>query len=116
MNEAQNFTEGPWQLNGSHVYGPDPERRLICQMHYHGTIEDEGNTALVLSAPELRAQRNELLAALKDLFKLIDAGVLVRDISKDHETGFALHQLPLLLTLKSGQAAIARAEGASDAK
>lgn len=80
------------------------------------TKEIRAHWADLAGLAELRAQRDELLAALKDLFKLIDAGVLVRDISKDHETGFALHQLPLLLTLKSGQAAIARAEGASDAK
>lgn len=24
-------TPGDWQANGSHVYGPDPDRELVCQ-------------------------------------------------------------------------------------
>lgn len=26
------FTEGKWQIHGSHIYGPEPERELIAQV------------------------------------------------------------------------------------
>ncbi len=51
-----------------------------------------------------------VVEALRDIMKLVEAGVLVRDISHDAETGWALHQLPLLLTLKAAQQALADLE------
>lgn len=27
----EGMTPGPWQVNGSHVYGPDPARHVVCQ-------------------------------------------------------------------------------------
>ena len=60
--QAAQHTEGPWQQNGSHIYGPEPTRRLICQMHYEGRDpEDRGNELVVLHAPEHLSQ----IAALK---------------------------------------------------
>ncbi len=59
----------------------------------------------------IRAAADDLLLALKAMVNLVDSGTLVRDISRDHEAGFAVRQLPLVMTLKNAQEAIARAEG-----
>jgi len=49
-------TPGPWQRDGSHIYGPDPKRKLICQLHYDGALSEEaGNESLIAAAPELYA-------------------------------------------------------------
>ena len=66
--------------------------------------EMEANGYLIAAAPDL-------YEALDHMMQLIDNGVLVRDTSKDAETGWALHQLPLLMTLKSAQSALAAARG-----
>lgn len=38
-----------WQFNGSHVYGPDPDRRLIAQM----LSNHDSDYRVVRSAPEV---------------------------------------------------------------
>jgi hypothetical protein len=45
----------------------------------------------------------EALDVLQELFGLLEAGVLVRDISKDMEPGFALKAMKLVMVLKRGQ-------------
>lgn len=32
-------TPGPWQLNGSHAYGPDPHRELVAQVFTRGASD-----------------------------------------------------------------------------
>ena len=54
---ALNTTLGPWQINGSHVYGVDPNRELICQV------------------VSLNEDRN-LIAAAHDLFEALRLLVL----------------------------------------
>lgn len=49
-------------------------------------------------------------AALSSLMRLIDDGVLVRDISHDNEDGWALRQLSLVTALKQAQQALAIGE------
>lgn len=44
-------TPGPWQVNGSHFYGPDPDRSLIGQMNGGGPFD--ANLALIAAAPDL---------------------------------------------------------------
>jgi len=51
-----------------------------------------------------------LLTAAKEVRQLLDNQVLVRDISRDHEPGWAFRQVPLVLTLKRFVDAIDRAE------
>ena len=58
---AEAATPGPWQQNGSHFYGPDPERRLIGHFSYAGDEQDDSNTGLVIVA------RTTLPAALRAL-------------------------------------------------
>lgn len=58
---------------------------------------------------DLSAALQEQGAALQGVLDLIETGVLVRDISKDHETGWAMQQILLVKTL-------ARAKSALDGK
>ncbi len=45
---------GPWQRDGSHIYGPDPNRHLICQIHYSGIPAlDAEKERVLLAAPDL---------------------------------------------------------------
>lgn len=54
--------------------------------------------------------REELLAALKGLMSDIDSGLLVRDITRDSEPGWAMNMLAFVGRLHAAQSAIARAE------
>jgi hypothetical protein len=68
------FTPGPWQTNGSHIYGPDPERELVAQAHGDGegawsTIGGSrmcANRDLIAAAPDMY----EALKTLERLFSL----------------------------------------------
>ena len=41
-------TQTPWQINGSHVYGADPSRELICQV-----VSLNADRHLIAAAPAL---------------------------------------------------------------
>lgn len=58
---------------------------------------------------ELRSQNDALVEALKAIFKAMDDGLLVRDVSRDHQESWALRQLPLVRTLQQAQDALAKA-------
>jgi hypothetical protein len=57
-------TPGPWQTNGSHIYGPDPFRRLVAQ-----ALSPDGRC---LSDRDLIAAAPELLEALIDAVEIMD--------------------------------------------
>lgn len=100
-------TPGPWQQEGSFIYGPDPLRFTICHMHYPGVRwkeESAANESLIKSAPDL-------LDALKSVLNMIESGILVRDTSKDLEPGWAMRQIPIVTSLQKAGNAIAKAEG-----
>lgn len=60
MSETK-FTPGPWQVNGSHIYGPDPSRELVAQAHASGEgawtsvggSRMVSNRNLIAAAPEM---------------------------------------------------------------
>jgi hypothetical protein len=54
----------------------------------------------------LKAEIDELSAALADVFALMDEGYLVRDISGDAEPGFAMRQLPYVERLTKARATL----------
>ena len=54
----------------------------------------------------LTAERDALRAALRGLMRLLEDGTLVRDISHDHEPGWAMRQLPLTQALAAAHAAL----------
>jgi len=71
----------------------------------HGNqAEDDANTRLISAAPDL-------LEALKGVMGLIASGALVRNIASDAEPDWAIRQIPLVMTLKKAESAIAKAEG-----
>jgi len=71
---------------------------------WHTPIDKE----VKLSA--MTEQRDELLAALKALFRAIENGELVRDTSKDHESDWALRMIRLTNDLSLALQAIDKAE------
>jgi len=59
----------------------------------------------------LHKNATQLLAAAKGVWKLLEDGALVRDISKDHEDGWAMKQIPIVRILSALDEAIKNAEG-----
>lgn len=66
----------------------------------------EANARLIAAAPDM-------LAALQDVFALMDEGWLVRNTSEDHKPSFAMRQLSFVQRLAKANAAIAKATGAA---
>jgi hypothetical protein len=67
----------------------------------------------MMDTPELAAQVvdavNQAAAledALREIFALIDEGLLVRDISRDHEPGWAVRSMELVGRLKQARAVL----------
>jgi hypothetical protein len=61
---------------------------------------------------ETLAAAPELLDSLRELFGMIERGELVRDISADHKSDFALRMLEFVPKLNKAMLAIAKATGA----
>jgi len=62
-------TPGPWQQHGSHIYGPDPERRLIAQFLNPGTFDDgqmQANMTLTIATFALLEAAFKALETLRD--------------------------------------------------
>ena len=59
---------------------------------------------------ELEGENERLREALAGLYGLVESGDLVRDISKDHETDWALKQLPFVAKLSAAQKALSHKE------
>lgn len=78
---------------------------LLAQVYGHvHNGERAANGKLIAAAPDL-------LAGLKELFTLMEEGILCRDISKDHEPGFTERMMDFVPRLRKAQAAIEKAEG-----
>lgn len=60
-------TKGPWQVNGTHFYGPDPERALLGQMVGLPGGPFDANAALIALAPTLAADVIRLTAEVDAL-------------------------------------------------
>lgn len=56
--------------------------------------------AALQSSSEKDARIALLEEALRELYQLVESGVLVRDISKDHENGWSMKMLDLIRVLK----------------
>lgn len=76
---AEKATPGDWQQNGSHIYGPDPQRLLVCQIHYIGRgyqEESAANEALIKRArtelPRLARFAKDAMEWLEDTVRLAE--------------------------------------------
>ena len=75
----------------------------LCTMSRAGEAQRLQNAYLIVEACN---SRPAMLAALKDVFALIDEGWLVRDTSDDGTPGFAMRQLGHVRRLAQARAAI----------
>lgn len=99
MSESK-FTSGPW------AYTLDSTERGA------DVSADQGRIGICNCGPEdapLIAAAPDLLEALKDMFALLDEGLLVRDTSKDEAPGYAINMLTLVRRLNKAKQAIERA-------
>jgi hypothetical protein len=99
MSKAKH-TPGPWQIHGSHIYGPDPQRELVAQAH--GTGEGAwsamagsrmcANRNLIAAAPELLEALMKLSDRVIEYFPkgkidpFLDCNIEVRQFARDAQT------------------------------
>ncbi len=118
----EHHTPGPWQVEDSGTGLPlilsvdsdaDEYGRTRFSAVKIAEINDvsefEANARLIAAAPDL-------LAALKNVMDLLDKGVLVRDITKDGNSDWAIQMLNLVRDMKNWQLAIAKATQAADTR
>lgn len=123
-------TPGPWTLETvktsvgvCHKIGSFPKRVSVTNgERSYGCVYEDGSSAIVemergtlnselLANARLMAAAPDLLAALKSLLHDIDTGLLVRDITRDGEAGWAMNMLEFVQRLQAAQSAVAKAEG-----
>ena len=88
-------TPGPWQINGSHFYGPDPERILLGHC-----IAGDSEGANMIANLHLIAAAPMLLEALEYLVTIEDSSLVGNDFHG------AIYK-----AVKQSRAAIASARG-----
>lgn len=104
-------TPGPWKVmkgqnGGIWIIKKDYPSHEICNFGQGGAdkgSEVAANARLIAAAPEL-------LEALKSLWARIENGDLVRDISKDEDSDFAIKMMFFVNDLNKAKAAILKAE------
>lgn len=120
---SNKHTPGPWeadcakdgplryhQIDAARVeekIGTDYPYTVSDTMNRHHTItpeEDESNARLIAAAPEL-------LEALKWFIAALENGLLVRDITKDAQSDWALKMMHFVRDLQKATLAVAKAEG-----
>ena len=62
------------------------------------------------TALAIKADRDALLAAAKGIFAQIEQGNLVRDVSHDHEVGWAMRHIPMVQAIARLAEAIKKCE------
>lgn len=132
MNDVNSKpTQGPWRVAPSSSYrgseinidaGPNGTGGFICVAGHRGDLEAEANAALIaeagtvlyetgLTPQQLREQRDELLAALKDALKLIESEMRFAqpafDMGEEPADKFTYDACP---TAAAARAAIAKVE------
>ena len=68
-------------------------------------------TKFVTERDRARERVAELEASLENLFGLVESGYLVRDVSHDHEEGWAMKQMRPMMILKEADAALRSLRG-----
>ncbi len=107
---ASNHTPGPWKFAAKGGYlQVDAPAHSICRVcnspesFLNKRSDSYANGHLIAAAPDL-------LAALKSVMALIDDQLLIRDISRDGEPGWAIKQAPIVTALADAVMAIKKAE------
>lgn len=95
--------DSPWFSDYEHAHD-----KLSEVMRIEGERDD-----LKAQLEQARADGERAVSSLEAIMGMINGGLLVRDISRDHEPGWAMQQLPMVLALKGAQEVIdaARAQG-----
>jgi hypothetical protein len=111
MNKTKEAKKS-WRLIRSCTEGQNPYGYFVQDLHSNiiAALPDTTSKTereLICSAPALLAERNALKIALQDMFKLIEEGWLVRDISQDAKPVFAMRQLGFVSRLAKAKAALA---------
>jgi hypothetical protein len=70
-------TKGPWQQDGSHIYGPDPQRLIVCQMHYIGRGYQEESAA---NEELIKLARTVLPEAVREIRRLREENKRLREL------------------------------------
>ena len=99
--------QGPWHLHDREdniVCGPMGISIADCNAKHRSKEENLANAKRIVAAPEL-------LEACKMFVKYLDDGVLVRDITKDAESGWTMKMMSFVRDMKKAQEAITKAEG-----
>jgi hypothetical protein len=93
-SEQVKHTAAPWKIENPVIE--------IAQVYFVEEFKNQAlaDAELIARAPDLLKENERLKEALKKILDHIDAGRLVRDISKDHEPDWAVKLAPLLMDLK----------------
>jgi len=125
---SSTHTPTPWKMETvktsvgvCHKIGPlGSSTKIHHACLYDDSYSDKSCDLVLLSdaAFIVRAvnSHDALLAACKEIWKLVDDGVLVRDISRDFEPNWILRQIPVVRSLRKLEEAIKLAEGSDDPK
>ncbi len=104
-------TPGSWRVIVNDEVNPQilaaDGEKLIGEFPTNGHPPD----STLMPDVRLMAAAPDLLSACQGLIKMMDDGLLVRDISGDGASGWAIKQLPLVLAVKAATEAIAKAAG-----
>ena len=79
------------------------EKAIVDRVRGGNPHEADANARLIAAAPEL-------LAALKAVLSDIDSGVLVRDVTRDGQPGWAMTMIAFVQRLQAAQRAVLKAD------
>ena len=85
--------------------------------HLHAescALSRDGAEAPVSVEQALRAENQRLKEALQGMVKLVDDGLLVRNIANDHIAGWGIRALPIVQALQQANEALQPERGRND--
>ncbi len=117
------YTDGNWTVEPHHDSKTTPSR--VTSWVLYSDLDDEGHSPEDclgeiyggLDEAEMEANAHlvgaaaRLYEALGKIWGFIEDGTLVRNTDGDGDAGWAMKSLPLVMTLKAAEAALAHARG-----
>ena len=94
----------PWKVNanGGAITVTSRDGHTVAVLGHPGFDGNDGR--LIAAAPET-------LDALRELFRMVEEGVLVRNVARDAEPGWASQATKLVMALKHASAALEKVDG-----